>query len=235
MELATSQGERKTMKNTMPVIPNAVRDLTNSPSHGARKNRLSKTILVFLALGLISCAFCVQQAQADSNVITFAGGLELGDIHGNQVYSVNDATQVIGWLDEMNNAPTVQSVSGVFFTFGVMVGDSVMFTPTWSFNSGPITAFWQVDGFTFHLVASQVVFNNFGFLSVSGSGYITGPEGYRQGGGFRFTTQDDPANGVFSFSMSSIPDGGATVALLGLALAGIEGIRRKLRRTKSAA
>ena len=30
-----------------------------------------------------------------------------------------------------------------------------------------------------------------------------------------------------------LPDGGATVALLGLALAGIEGIRRKLRRAKS--
>ena len=50
-----------------------------------------------------------------------------------------------------------------------------------------------------------------------------------------FSAQDDPADGVFSFSGASeaIPDGGATVALLGLALAGIEGIRRKLRRAKS--
>ena len=39
------------------------------------KNRSSKTILVFLALGLISCAFCVQQAQAVpiTGAITFAG------------------------------------------------------------------------------------------------------------------------------------------------------------------
>jgi hypothetical protein len=197
-------------------------------------NRSRKTILVFLALGLISCAFGVQQAKA-SNVITFAGGVELGDIHGNQVFSVNDATQVIGWLDggDPPNMPTVESVSGVFATFGVMVGDSVTFTPTWSFNSGPISMFWQVDGFTFHLVASQVVFQPDGFVSVSGSGYITGPNDYRQGGNFRFTSQDDPADGVFSFSMSSIPDGGATVALLGLSLAGIEGIRRKLRRKQS--
>ena len=39
---------------------------------------------------------------------------------------------------------------------------------------------------------------------------------------------------MFSFSASSnIPDGGATVALLGLSLAGIEGIRRKLMKKKS--
>ena len=38
---------------------------------------------------------------------------------------------------------------------------------------------------------------------------------------------------MFSFSAASIPDGGATVALLGLSLAGIEGIRRKLMRKRA--
>ena len=57
------------------------------------KNRSSKTILVFLALGLISCAFCVQQAQAvpTTGAITFAGGVTL------DTASVNTATQVTGW------------------------------------------------------------------------------------------------------------------------------------------
>jgi hypothetical protein len=36
-----------------------------------------------------------------------------------------------------------------------------------------------------------------------------------------------PGSGI-----SAVPDGGATVALLGLALAGIEGMRRKLKRDK---
>ena len=60
------------------------------------KNRSSKTILVFLALGLISCAFCVQQAQAVpiTGVITFAGGAQL------DTGSVNSATQVMSWLDD---------------------------------------------------------------------------------------------------------------------------------------
>jgi hypothetical protein len=194
------------------------------------KNRLSKTILVFFALGLISCAFCVQQAQAD-NVITFAGGAELGDANGFAVNSVNDATQVIGWLDEMGNRPTVESVSGVFAQFAT-VGDTVTFTPTWSFNSGPIAMFWTVDGFTFDLIASQIIYQANGFLAVYGTGTITG-NGYTAPGTWRFSTQDDPSNGVFSFSASTVPDGGATVALLGLALAGIEGIRRKSRRTQS--
>ncbi|MGC2353370.1 MAG: VPDSG-CTERM sorting domain-containing protein, partial [Candidatus Udaeobacter sp.] len=57
-------------------------------------------------------------------------------------------------------------------------------------------------------------------------------------GTWSFTAQNGSANGVFSFSASTFssqatPDGGATVALLGLALAGIEGTRRKLKRAKS--
>ena len=193
------------------------------------KNRSSKTILVFLALGLISCAFCVQQAQAvPPDVITFAGGVEL------DAGSVNDATQVIGWLDELGNRPTVESVSGVFAAFA-NVGDSVTFTPTWSFESGPIALFWQVGGFTFNLIASNIVFQGGGFLSVSGTGTITGNGFDATAGTWSFSAQDDPSNGVFSFSASTVPDGGATVALLGLSLAGIEVIRRKLRRAKSSA
>ncbi|MFZ0917274.1 MAG: VPDSG-CTERM sorting domain-containing protein [Candidatus Udaeobacter sp.] len=191
------------------------------------KNRSCKTILVFLALGLISCAFCVQQAQADpiQNVITFAGGAELNS------GSVNTATAVTGWLDEMGNGPTVQSVSGVFAQFA-NVGDTVTFTPTWSFNSGPIAMFWTVDGFTFDLIASHIIYQANGFLAVYGNGTITG-HGYNKSGTWRFSTQDDSSNGVFSFSASTVPDGGATVALLGLALAGIEGIRRKLIKKRS--
>jgi hypothetical protein len=193
------------------------------------KNRSSKTILVFFALGLISCAFCVQQAQAIPNtgIITIAGGAELDSS------TVNNATMVTGWLDENNAMPTVESVSGGMAAF-VSVGDTVTFTPTWSFNSGAITAFWTVGGFTFNLIASNIVFQGGGFLSVSGTGTVSGHGFGLTPGTWSFTAQDDPANGVFSFSAGSlVPDGGATVALLGLALVGIEGIRRKLMRAKS--
>ena len=132
------------------------------------KNRSSKTILVFFALGLISCAFCVQQAQAvPITCYHFRRGRNVG--HG----TVNTATQVTGWLDEGGYMPTVESVSGSFAAF-VNVGDTVTFTPTWSFSSGAITAFWQVGGFTFNLIASNILFQEDGSLFVSGTGIITG-------------------------------------------------------------
>jgi hypothetical protein len=192
------------------------------------KNRSSKTILVFFALGLISCALCVQQAQAVpiTGVITFAGGVKLDQP------SVNTATQVTSWVD-----PTVQSASGSYAGF-VHIGDAVTFTPTWSFSSLAITAFWQVDGFTFDLIASSIVFQGSGVVAVSGTGTISGHGFDATAGTWSFTAQDDSSNGVFSFSASTFssqatPDGGPTVALLGLALAGIECTRRKLKRAKS--
>jgi len=192
------------------------------------KNRLSKTILVFFALGLISCALCVQQAQAVpiTGAITFAGGVEL------DTGTVNTATMVTGWLDENGAIPTVQSASG---SFAGLAGAMVTFTSSWSFTSGPIALFWQVGGFTFNLIASHISSQGGGFLSVSGTGTITGNGFDPTFGTWTFSVQDDASNGVFSFSGGSqaTPDGGATVALLGLALAGIECTRRKLRRPKS--
>ena len=181
---------------------------------------------VFLALGLISCALCVQQAQAVpiTGSITFAGGVEL------DTGTVNTATKVTGWLDENNAIPTVQSASG---SFAGLVGATVTFAFPWSFNSGPIALFWQVGGFTFNLIASHIVSQTGnGFLTVSGTGTISGNGFTPTSGTWTFSVQDDASNGVFSFSGGSqaTPDGGATVALLGLALAGIEGTRRKLRR-----
>jgi len=147
--------------------------------------------------------------------------------------SVDTASAVIGWLDQSFAMPTVQSFSGIFVG-SVNVGDTATFASPWSFNSGPIAAFWTVDGYTFNLVASHIVFQEGGFVGVYGTGFLTGPGVSLAHANWSFTTQDDPANGVFSFSGSSqIPDGGATVGLLGLALAGIEGIRRKLKRVKS--
>jgi len=196
------------------------------------KNRSSKTILVFFALGLISCALCVQQAQAVplpiTGAITFAGGVTLNS------GSVNTASQVLTWLDESGDMPTVQSASG---SFAGLDGATATFAFPWSFNSGPIAAFWTVGGFTFNLIASTIISQmGDGFLAVSGTGTISG-NGYATTTGvtWNFTVQDDASNGVFSFSGGSeaIPDGGPTVALLGLALAGIESIRRKLRRATS--
>jgi VPDSG-CTERM motif len=189
------------------------------------KNRSSKTILVFFALGLISCALCVQQAQAVpiTGAINFAGGvtLDTGD--------VNTATKVIAWLDQGGFMPTVQGASG---SFAGLDGQTAIFANSWTFGSG-VTALWQVGGFTFNLIVSSFTQGG-GFLNASGTGFISGNGFHPTYSRWFFSIQDDgPA--VFSWSGGSqaTPDGGATVALLGLSLAGIEGIRRKLMREKS--
>ena len=190
------------------------------------KNRSSKTILVFVALGLLSCAFCVQQAQAVpiTGAINFAGGVEMNG-------TADTATKVISWLDQDGNMPTVQGASG---SFAGLDGATAIFAFPWTFGSG-VTALWQVGGFTFNLIASSIVNQGDGFLTVSGTGRITGNGFHPTYSRWFFSIQDDGAGGVFSWSGGSqaTPDGGPTVALLGLALAGIEAIRRKFRSAKS--
>jgi len=194
------------------------------------KNRSSKRILVFFALGLISCALCVQRAQAAylNAALNFAGGLEMNS------GSVNTASQVTGWLDEGMNPPGVTGASGNFAI--AMIGDPVIFNASpWNFLAGgPVPLFWTVDGFTFNLIASTVDFNQDGFLLISGSGTVTGNGYTNRPASWHFTVQDEASNGVFSFSGGiEVPDGGATLALLGVALAGIEVIRRKVKKAKS--
>jgi hypothetical protein len=77
-------------------------------------------------------------------------------------------------------------------------------TAPWSFNSGLHPALWSVGGFTFDLTASNIVTpQGNGFLNVSGTGTITGNGFNATPGNWKFSTQNPPANGVFSFSAST--------------------------------
>ncbi len=193
---------------------------------------MKKTIIAILVSGVVACGLLTQQAQAVplSGSITFAGGCSM------DTGTVNTATMVTAWLDQMGNMPTVQSRSGDFIPF-VAMGATATFTAPWTFVSGSHPAFWTVGGFTFDLTSSSIIFQGSGSVNVSIDGMVSGhgftPTVFHG----NFSSQDPPAGSppIFSFSMSfgSVPDGGATVALLGLALAGIEGIRRKVQRAKS--
>jgi hypothetical protein len=140
--------------------------------------------------------------------------------------SVDTATKVISWV-----TPVVSGTTGSFS--GIGNNTPVNFAPMWSFNSPTgINPFWSVGGFTFQLLSSVITAQKGdGFLSVVGTGIVSA-KGYQDTAlNWRFSTQD-PAlgNNQFSFSASSnsVPDGGATVALLGLALSGVGLLRKKL-------
>ena len=85
----------------------------------------------------------------------------------------------------------------------VTVGATVTMAAPWNFSSGPLPALWSVGGFTFDLTASSIVPQGNGFLNVSGTGTITGNGFDPTPGSWRFSTQNPPANGVFSFSAST--------------------------------
>jgi hypothetical protein len=146
--------------------------------------------------------------------------------------TVNSATQVLSW----NGPITIGSATG---DLAASIGDTVTLTAPWSFNSGALASLWSANGWTFDLTSSAIANQNGGFLNVNGLGTLSGggldPTPYT----FNFSAQDpnagaDPVSGFqFTFSASGnpppgVPDGGTTVALLGVALAGLAIARRKL-------
>jgi hypothetical protein len=205
-----------------------------------------KTILSFLVIGASAGFFCTQ-AQAAGQIdfigmateasvptppaspivgnITFAGTVTLDS------NTVNTATTVTGWAGpgptpSPGSLPNVQSRDGSFAAT-VNVGDLTTFSAPWTFNTNTtITNFWSVDNFTFDLTASNIVFQNSGFLVVQGTGVVKSPGFLDTAGTWNFTTQDSSASGEFSFSGSTaaVPEG-STVSLLMIGMLGLVAIQ----------
>jgi hypothetical protein len=184
---------------------------------------LSKTILV---IAIIACGLFCQHAQAAqiTGNITFTGTCSLN------TNSASTATMVTGWHGlGTGGLPQVASHDGSFNGF-VNDGDAVTIAFPWSFNSGAVPNFWRVDGFVFDLTTSSITMQGGGSVAVQGTGTISGNGFDLTVGTWGFTTQNPSAHSRFSFSASggAVPDGGSGVALLGIALVGIEGLRRKV-------
>lgn len=185
---------------------------------------LSKTILTVVAVGLLSSGLFCQQAQATpiTGDITFGGVVEF-DSH-----NLSLAKQVSTW-----NLAIVTSDSGDFSSIPVL--SSVTIAP-WIFNpSTPTIPLWSVGGFSFDLMSSTIVTQTNFFLNVTGVGTLSGPGFDPTPGTWSFTVSNAKGETRDAFGFQSdtasglVPDGGTTAALLGLALAGIEVLRRKFK------
>jgi len=145
------------------------------------------------AIALLGAGATLEAAPI-TGAISIKGGVELDST------SVNTATKVTGWLNGSGAKPTVVSRSGGFTA--VSVGAPVTMAAPWNFGSG-VDGLWSVGGFTFNLTASTITQQGNGFLAVSGTGTIMGNGFDATPGTWRFSTQNPPANNVFSFSAST--------------------------------
>ena len=198
---------------------------------------LSKTVLAVLATGLVSCALFSPSAQAVeiTGHISFAGAVRLNSP------SLLSATAVNQWRDVFDQNPGFANVAGAptgSFAGFVNAGDLAAFATPWTFgvvNGGPQNALWSVGGFTFDLLSSTVITRTATDLVIHGTGTISG-NGFDPTAGvwdFHISNAGGQNQQNFSFAASSdgqgVPDGGSAVALLGIALAGIEVVRRKIK------
>jgi VPDSG-CTERM motif len=184
---------------------------------------LSKTILAVVAVGLLGSGLFCQQAQATpiTGDITFGGVVTFDNI------DLSLAKQV------STDFAIVTSDSGSFGSIPIL--SSVTIAP-WIFSpSTPTTPLWSVGGFSFDLTSSTIVTQTKFFLNITGIGTLNGPGFDPTAGTWSFTVANALGGTHETFGFQSdtaaglVPDGGTTAALLGLALAGIEVLRRKFK------
>ena len=193
---------------------------------------MKNSLIKFAGVAAVAFAL-VQSLQAApiTGTIGFTGNVTLN------TGSASTATAVVAWGNP--TAVTVTTATGSFAT--VSSGSLVNGLGAWTFNFPSVstpTFSWNVGGFTFNLATSSIISQGGtaglnGYVNVSGIGTVTG-NGYDATSLiWSFSTQDPAviggANGIFTFSdsHSSVPDGGATVALLGLALTGAGMLRKQ--------
>jgi len=195
--------------------------------------KFSAPLLVALALSTAANA-----APSITGSIGFGpaplSGVTLQDGLGNTTTSLAAAKGVKAW-----GTTQVTTVGGSFATF-VAGTNTPAFSAPWVFNpSTPLPALWTITGslaggetFTFNLTSSSIVTQNASFLNVTGTGTMTGTgtTAYAATAGtFNFTIPSPGAGEQFTWTSSSapVPDGGTTMALLGVSLLGLYGARRK--------
>jgi VPDSG-CTERM motif len=190
--------------------------------------KLSKTMLAVLATGVLSCAVFSQQAQA----VQINGAILLG---GRVTFDapLGSATTVTNWFNVFGN-PGMSSVLATSGDFNAILPLTSATMAPWVFNPPtPTLGLWSVGGFTFDLLSSTIVTQLPNFLNVEATGIIHGPGFDDTPGTFLFAVTGSGIRFGFAALTQAVPvpDGGSAVALLGLALIGIEVLRRKLRST----
>jgi hypothetical protein len=173
---------------------------------------LSKTF----ALIAVACSMAFAGAQAAQ----ITGLLNISGTATFNTTSLATATSVTNFSNVTVGAGNTGSFSSIPIGSAVAMASPYIFNPS---TSTP--ALWSVGGFTFDLLTSTVTMQTNNFLSIKGTGIITGNNYDPTPGVWAFTTQSaSNAQGptfTFSANTAAVPDGGMTVALLGAGLVGL--------------
>ena len=191
-----------------------------------QKKIMKNTFIVFAGAAVLTVALTqTDQAVPITGNIGFSGTADLN------AHSVNTATAVVagGWGNT-----TVGSDSGSF-AFIPTLTPVVMTSSQWNFVSGALPAFWSVGGFTFDLASSSIFSQGGGFLNVLLAGTVSGNSYDPTAFTGSFQVANPSANGDVTFterisfnSPVSVPDGGATVLLLGMGLVAMALLKRRM-------
>lgn len=191
------------------------------------KNSLMKFAAVFsLATGM---AASTASAVQISGSIPLSGGLIAQDNAALPV-ALGSATQLQITSSLVGLAiGDFAGLSGATATWvpTFVINPSTPYVSLWTATSGPLTA-------SFDLTGINIVIQNNTFLNISGSGMLNLTGKDPTPGSFTFTVTEN--GGVFGFGSAAtakprpVPEGGASLALIGLGLLGIEGARRRWMR-----
>lgn len=196
------------------------------------RNNMKRLILT---LATVACCALVGQAYADS--IAFSGSASAsGDSSKSSPTTVSFKNP---WAVLSSPAPTgiFAGTGGSSATMGAytFTGDGAGAVCTncpftqWSFVSGGNT-------YSFSLESLESATTRAGSIAASGVGTVTisgGPNAGTYGGTWAMNGTGSGFKYSFSFVTTTVPDGGSAVALLGIALTGIEAGRRLIRSRKS--
>jgi hypothetical protein len=192
-----------------------------------------KKILALMAAAVVTLAL-TQSASA----VQISGKVDMVGTLNLDAGSLATASAVTAF----GPATVIPTPNGAFLG---TAGSAVTFTPfSWNPASTPVNPLWSfVSGgwtYTFDLNNITFVSQNAAFVNLAGNGILNitglGSPYDATFGNWTFTITSAGADPEFRFGFVSstaavpqqVPDGGMTVALLGLALVGVEGLRRKL-------
>lgn len=187
--------------------------------------KLSKNICALLITASLATGFATQQAKA----VQISGSIDFaGTAHFNA--PLTTATQVVDFANTH-----VEFATGDFATF-TSTNDPVAITAPYVFNpSTSYSPLWSVGGFVFNLAQSTIITQTQSGLLITGTGTLMGNGFDDTPGAWAISSQNpgQSSRSTFAFSAgidalpSQVPDGGSSVALLGVGLMMLEGLRRR--------